>query len=404
MTAVIGRALETARSVLRDLDVDQVPASLRRVVAHAGELTPPLADKLAREIDRLEWLRTKAVEAWPAADPRSDGPDRGSALFLLRPDGWVVEFAKVVADSAAAARVTDEKRSGRVVVARDREVEVAREKAKTAAKEAAALGRRIAEMKRLERAPDRERAAAEARVSEEMEAVRADHAGEVADLERRVEESAAALRGARAEARQARRERADAEHRLAAIRDTGSWADRDPVDLAVHLDAVAAQARAGRRPDHPDTDTSLAAPALPAGIRPDSAAALDAVLRMTGPLAVLVDGYNAGLTFGSGTPAEVRNRLEDVVRRVRTLAGAGTTVTVVWDSSADHDRRRSPDGLDVRFAPPGVPADDVLVELAAEASRAVVVTNDREVRERAEAVGALALWSTALVEWARTRH
>jgi hypothetical protein len=399
--AVIGRALEAARAVLRDLDPDQVPASLRRVVGHAGDLTPPLADRLAREIDRLEWLRHQAAESWPEADHSSPGADRASALFLLRPDGWPVDFLKEVAESAAGAAAATGRRETRAVDDLDRKLEVARDKTKAAAREIVELRRKIAELERALRAPDRERAAAEARDQEAARLEAERHSARVTDLERRLAETEATLRAAREEIRSVKVGRAEAERRLAAVRHAGSWADRDPLDLAVHLDAVAAQARP--RPVHEGGMEVLPVPTLPKGVRPDRADAIDALLRLPGPLAVLVDGYNAGMALGRASPGEVRGRLEDVLRRLRRLGGRGFTVTVVWDSASEMEGRRIPEGLDVRFAPTGVPADDILVDLASAASRPVVVTNDREVRERAEAVGALTLWSTALVEWARKR-
>ena len=382
LTAVIGRALELARVVLRDLDADQVPSSLRRVVAHAGDLTPPLAERLAREIDRFDWLREKTAASWPGADPTTDGPDRGSALFLLRPDGWATDLMKLSVESADDGQG----RKARAADARDRELEVTRDKMKTAAKEAAELRRRVTELERAERAPERRRAAAEARDTDSLREASERHRRELGEIRGRLTDTEASLRAVREELREAKRDRADAVGRLDAIRHSGSWADRDPVDLAVHLDAVAAQARL--RPEGAAVPGDLPPLALPKGVRPDSAAALDRVLRMPGPVGLLVDGYNVGLALGAAPPGEVRARLEDVLRRVRRLGGPGITVTVVWDSAAEPDGPRVPEGLDVRFAPPGVPADDVLVELAAAVPRAVVITNDREGRERAEAGGA----------------
>ena len=396
---MIGKALETARTVLRDLDADQVPASLRKVVAHAGELTPPLADRLARELDRLDWLRDKSLGVWAEAEAEVDGPDRGSALFLLRPEGWSVELLKVAGNAASVEPAGRRPRIDDAVV---KELAVARDKAKALGREVDALRRRVAELQRAERAPERDRAADEARQAGEVRALEERLGAELAGTRRRLEEVASALKGAREDLRQARRDRADAEARLAAIRYTGSWADRDPVDLAVHLDAVAAQAR--RTPEATEGVRTLDAPSLPAGVRPDSAAAVEAVLRLHGPVGLLVDGYNAGLAMGSRAPAEVRTRLETILKRIRTLGGPSVAVTVVWDSAVHQEERRLPEGLDVRFTPAGVSADDVLVELASVTPRAIVVTNDREVRERAEAVGALTLWSTALVQWAKKRR
>jgi rRNA-processing protein FCF1 len=39
--------------------------------------------------------------------------------------------------------------------------------------------------------------------------------------------------------------------------------------------------------------------------------------------------------------------------------------------------------------------------VAALSSPAVVITNDRDLRERVEAHGALALWASGLVDWVR---
>jgi len=399
LAATIGRALDCARTVLRDLDADQVPARLRPVVAHAGDLTPPLADRLARELDRLDWLREKSVEQWKGIDPDADGPDRASALFLLRPEGWVVDFGRLVGESAAASAEGATKKDPRL----ERDLTAAREKSKASAKEADALRRRVADLEQAAREPDRSRAASASRDAEALTSARRDHAAELAEIQARLAAAEGEARAAKEAARQARQERADAQRLLDDARDAGSWIDRDPVELAIHLDTVAAQARPER--PHRAEEGTLPPVSLPGGVRPDSAAAIEEVLRSTGPVAVFVDGYNAGLAlFPSGTPGEVRSRLEDVLRRLRRLGAPRITVTVVWDSAAGHDGERVPDGLDVRFAPPGVPADDVLVDLAGSTDRAVVVSNDREVRERAADDGALVLWSTALVEWETTRR
>jgi hypothetical protein len=399
LAATIVRALECARTVVRDLDTDQVPARLRPVAAHAGDLTPPLADRLARELDRLDWLREKAAEQWDGIDPAADGPDRASALFLLRPEGWVLEFGRLIGERAAAGVEGATRADPRL----ERDLAAWREKARSATREVEALRRRVAELEQAAREPERSRAASAARDAEALAAARREHAVELAGLQERVAELEAEARAAKEASRRARRERADAQRRLDDARQAGAWVDRDPIELAIHLDAVAAQARPGR-PHRPE-EGSLPPPSLPAGVRPDSAAAIEALLRSAGPIAMFVDGYNAGLAlFPTGSPGEVRRRLEDVLRRLRRLGAPGITVTVVWDSAGGDDGERVPDGLDVRFAPPGVPADDVLADLARSTDRAVVVTNDREVRERAAAAGALALWSTALVDWSTARR
>jgi hypothetical protein len=145
------------------------------------------------------------------------------------------------------------------------------------------------------------------------------------------------------------------------------------------------------------------APALPGGVRPDSAEAVDRVLEHRGPKHIVVDGYNVGLALAAGKAAEVRARLDPVLGRLRTMARPPRSVTVVYDSSREGSRVSGVSGVVVTFAPPGTSADDVIVRLAA-VPGTVVISNDREVRERAAGVGALALWAEALVAWARRRR
>lgn len=402
LASVLGKALDLARSVLQDLEPDQVPAALRRVAAHPGDLTPPLADRLAREIDRLDWLRERALEAWPEADPNAAGPELPSALFLARPEGWATDLMKAVGESAAAAGAGTAGRGDRQARQRERDLMAAKEKVKALQKTVSSLRSELGEERRARLAPERARRAAEAKAATAESRAADERAAETARLVVRIEALRSDLEAAREEARGLRRERAEAAARLEEMRSGGAWADRSPIELARHLDDLMAQARRTAAAGFPEPD-SRDAPVLPPGVRPDTAEAMDIVLRLPGRLGIVVDGYNAGLAFGEGSPSEVRSRLEDLLRRIRTLGGPSMTLTVVWDSASEEPVPRRPDGLDVRFAPPGVPADDVVVAIAADSTRCVVITNDRDVRERAERTGALALWSDALVAWARRR-
>jgi len=402
LTSVLGKALDAARSVLDDLDADRVPASLRPIAAHAGVLTPPLADKLAREIDRLDWLREKALESWGEADPKAAGPDRASALFLMRPEGWVRDLVKIAWETGAAAGSGSSEREERSARALTSDLAASREKVKSLQKEIDGLRSELAAERRAARAPDRDHRAATAKALEDVRRAKKEHASGLAERDARIAELEREVARHREDLRVARRERADAEARVEELRAGGRWSGREPLELARHLDDLMTQVRRGPA-DGADDTGQVDRPALPAGVRPDAAEAIDALVRIPGPIGVIVDGYNAGLAMGEGAPSEVRSRLEDVLRRLGTLGGPGMTVTVVWDSRVEEPSPRRPDALDVRFAPPGTPADDVVVSLAAVTTRCVVITNDREVRERAEARGALALWSDALVAWARRR-
>lgn len=401
----MGRALEAARKALRDLDHDQVPAALRKVVAHSGDLTPPLANLLVRELGAAEWLRAKAMEAWPEADTAPAAPDRASALFLKRPPGWEVELALVASALGAAAALAGSNRSERsrsalerdLGAAKDRERQ-ARARAEDAEAEARELRRRAAEPVRADRSEA-------ARIGQEMERSRARWEAERADLTARAEAAEAGIVDLRESLYRVERDRAEMVRRLEEARGGAEWAVRDSVALAALVDETAARARTARQIPAQPTGSAPPNVTLPPGVRPDEARAVDAVLAHEGPLLVVVDGYNVGLKMASGTPAEVRARLRAVLDRLVVIAPARLRVSVVWDSSLGDAGMTRRGRLEVRFAAAGEEADDVVVATARDAEvPVVVISSDREVRDRSEAVGAVTLWSDALVAWGAGRR
>jgi predicted RNA-binding protein with PIN domain len=141
---------------------------------------------------------------------------------------------------------------------------------------------------------------------------------------------------------------------------------------------------------------------LPGGVWEDT---LEAALHLVkAPNALLVvDGYNvAKLGWPDQLLAEQRTRLLDALDEL--AARYGTDIRVVFDGADVRNvpgRRRY---LKVEFSPPGVTADDVIVELAdlVPADRPLIVaTNDREVRAGVRAAGANLLASEQLLAVAR---
>jgi hypothetical protein len=107
-------------------------------------------------------------------------------------------------------------------------------------------------------------------------------------------------------------------------------------------------------------------------------------------LVVLVDGYNLihaqpGF-FDSGDLEQARKTLLDWCARYKRARGHA--VTVVFDAyqSADMGSRRDMHkGVSVHYSPYGKTADALLVEMAQRLGpKAVVVTNDREVGQKAQ--------------------
>lgn len=179
----------------------------------------------------------------------------------------------------------------------------------------------------------------------------------------------------------------------------------DPDALAEHLDLLAVMAAAAG-PEVSELDISGRATqpcrlAFPASLLPDSAEAID-WLCAAGRAEVLIDGYNLGFLLRDVTePGPARAVALEVTNRL-ALTCPEADLVVVFDSSADlDDASTSGSGAYSVVYTGGGTADDEIVARVGEC--AVVVTNDRELRERAEAAGAIALWSDALAAWSRRR-
>ena len=131
---------------------------------------------------------------------------------------------------------------------------------------------------------------------------------------------------------------------------------------------------------------------LPGGLLDDSVEAVEHLLRAPGIL-LLVDGYNVTMTGWPELPVgEQRRRLLGALGE--TAARTGAAVEVVFDGadvepiSAPHQVRQL---VRVRFSPPHVEADDVLLDMLEQlpATRPVaVVSSDNRVREGARRRGA----------------
>ena len=401
MSLVLRRAIEAARQSLLHLEAKRIPASLRPVVKASG-MTPHLEALLVRELEALPWLREKAAEQWGEAEAAlaADGPDRASALFLLRPDGWGVEIVRIAGELGWSGGAAAGDRAGAASDKVRTEAAEAKEKVRVLTRQ---LTEARSELRRAEKAaaePTRTEQTGVARLKQQHAA--AEEAGRErrTQLEADVKSSAAEVARLKEELRREHQARSRAERKLEEERGTPSWA-KGGLELARMLDQVSAAAIRVI----PDGETAAGTdpPRLPKGVRPDSADAVDHVLKHPGPKHLVVDGYNVGLSLASGKAADVRSRLDPVLVRLRTLARPPRSVAVVYDSSIEGSRSGGAAGVMVHFAPPGVTADDLIVKMAATPGT-VVISNDRAVRERAEALGALALWAEALVAWVRKRR
>lgn len=392
---ILGAAITAARKVLRDLDDDQLPASLRPVAASAArKLPPPLANALVRDLDRYEWLRERAVEHWPGIAEPSD-EDAASAAFLLRPEGWEKTLDTMATGRSEQDLAQHIDRLSKRVRELEYQLGVEKERVEKARGDKADAERRAR----------RESSEITARV---QEATKAERVSRIA-AESRLKELRRTLDEARSDLAESddkisflkeellRARRSTTEAPSPASPDV--WASTDPVALASMLDQIASAATVQAIPE-PQQDAGVPSElALPAGIRPDDPAAVDWLLDQPEPFTMIVDGYNLAHQW---TPQLSRADLNHRLARLRRLANAPVRLQVIYDSGLTGGGQSGPGpgGIDVRFTDEGAIADEEIMERAASLSgNVVVVSSDREVREGSPS--ALCLWSQAVREWFR---
>jgi len=360
-----------------------------------------------------------------AADEATVG--RAGWLFLRRPEGWDGELAQLAATSA---RTTGERAERRAETSAERRAEAA---GKAAARAAEALTVAREELGR-----------ASAALATERQARRA-ASDKAASVQGRLEELLVAAEEAGAERARLVTELAVARAAVEELtRSAGRSSDADPAggvvpsaddvgcatraraaasrlgdvaatlaEMTGALEAVAEELRGpppvaphGTGEAHAPSAAGQASPtgseearragrtplALPPGIHDDSPEAAAALLRSPA-VVVLVDGYNVSQEGWPGlSPLDQRQRLLDVLAELAARTTA--RIEVVFDgadTALPAPPAAHPRALRVSFSPPGMEADEVLVERAASlpSSQAVlVVSSDGWVREGALRVGA----------------
>ncbi len=401
LRSILAPAITAARAALRSLDDKEVPARLRPVAKRGdGKLPLPLTRTLLLRIDEDEWFREKALEAF---DHRGF-EDTLSRSYLAQEPGWWIAVAEAVAsEEAEAAAVRIEQLQ--------RDLDTARTRSSADRAKAKAIRRELTEAENTARASVEERleplrAAATAaraerdRTREDLGAARQEVASVTADR-REAEHTAAVLseqlRSAKRTAAQIRRsaESGTSESVPRQPMEIARWLDRASASLAPYREAVVATTAGSR-----DADTGRVL--IPAGIAPDSPAAIGALSGIDGAT-VLIDGHNVLGVLNASTMATGRARRSLIASLGKLTRHLGdSTIEVVFDSDLDEGRPRtvSDTGIVVRFAQGDLIADDVIVERAARLRQAaIVVSDDREVRDRCTGYGATLLWAQALARW-----
>ena len=413
-------ALAVAREGLTADPPVQPPPALRRYLGFK-KLSVPVLRAIARVVDADDEFRARVAAG---VDEVAVGP--AGVLWLTRPEGWDDELSKLEAHKAATAAASADAREERDARRRLASARAAADRATAAAHERAAkLDGMRAELG-VERS---RRAAAEQRIAEleallgEAQAARESALREQRGAEARVVELTADARAARAQLAELSRAPAASDRPSEDLRRFGEAVHavaRRAAELADELRVLEESTVAGpdvdldrvagsrHRPARSEAEAEAAAVArrqavaLPPGLHDDSVDVVDHLLRVPGML-LLVDGYNVSMVgWPEESVREQRRRLLTALEEKALRTGA--PIEVVFDG-AEVDgvgvRAQGRPMVRVRFSPPGIEADDVLLDLVAQLPTrrpVTVASSDNRVRDGTRLRGGNLLHSRQLLD------
>ena len=371
------RVLLAGWEVLGEQAQEKPPTPLPNVLRPFAKFHPsklPL-ERLMAVLDSDESLRQRVCECLSENDCGEVG-----WLWLTRPTGWDEMVASLLADrrssNTAKSRVS---RAQGVLKGLLHKIEKGDRKARAATK---AVREAQADLR------DKERSAS--------------------DADARLEDANAARKRAEAEEQLAAKRKRSADAVVSAARSRLNEALQKEAAVGSNLDAMVGRivALEGSERVEPEEDPEDIADTSPTSA--DSGPAAPSNLARRQETLLVVDGYNLAFRLGSDDEAlpVTRARLE---RRLNDYAAARLQyrVMIVWDGNQDpySARPRFRDGpqvgaAEVRFSPVGSKADDSIVEVCRDPPGGlpvIVVTDDKDLRQRAEAeaaniIGVGTLW------------
>ncbi|MCL1592799.1 MAG: NYN domain-containing protein [Actinomycetia bacterium] len=394
---VLSKVVEVSRRELSDRDNDDVPAKMRSIAKSTARVLPaPFARSVLSELRRNESFRASVLTRWTAE--QLDDPV--GLAFLTDPDSSVEAVAKaeLVLDVAAL----EERAASLVSTVADLDVQLAeakkrlvveRESHATQTNEIASLE----SQKKRSATKSRNKLTAALRAAEDQIAARN---REIGDLRRELVDSEARLR--RRSERGRRKPTADPETRT----DQRPVPPTDPVAFAAWLDSVERTQRPYRDAERAPASIDAREPlAIPDGVAPDERWALTALIDQN-PRRIVIDGYNIAGLISNGPLASAANRSSVIAKAERLASLSGARVTVVFDAQGAETREGdvretyvSPGGAEIRFSLTASADDQIVDIIRGDAERSVVITNDRELRERCVIDGCVSVWSSAFVDW-----
>jgi len=392
--AVLDPIVEAAREVLADMERDDIPAGLRKVArSSARTLPPPFARSVVQELARSDSFRAAVAQQYGSGTSTTDD----LIEFLDDPEGGMERIARRGDASREVAEQSDLVTANRRIADLDDRLAEARRRT------AALRTRHVHELDAARSSVTDGQIRAKARI-ERLNTSVSEKQAEIDDLKdviRRLSEDLAMTEGRLGAAIERSRRRNEAASR-SAPESRSDATPSDPLEMARWIDRVEKNARPYRENGDTDADReALGKLSVEPGVAPDSGSALVSLIEQR-PRRFILDGYNIGGEI-SAEGFSTRSARDDVIRRAGRLArSTEAEVLVVFDGPDDEGRAgfRSSAGVLVRFSR-GEEADDVIAALAAsDPNRTVVVTNDRDLRDRCTIDGCVPIWSTAFLEWA----
>lgn len=387
-------AFEVARRRASETPPRELPPALRRFERFA-KLPPAALATIRRTLEEDDAFRAEV-----AAAPEASELGAPALLWLRRPDGWEARLDEILAEAEAATGAGADPRLLRRLEGAERAQERERRRAADLEAQLERLREELEVRRRSEERLEEECAALRARV-EELTAARARAVQELQQVKEILDRRTAQLRAV--EERAAQRPEPPVPFEAAEVATTRARVEELSV-LAAGLRDGLARLRAELAPAPAPSVAALHQPApLPPGVLDETLAAAGHLLVHAGAL-VIVDGYNvAKLGWPSLDLAGQREAL--LVALGSVAAVPANEVWVVFDGAdVDLPRPSVRRGLQVRFSPPGITADDVILDLVERlppTRRVVVVSNDRKVRDGARRSGARVVSSDHLLTVAR---
>lgn len=394
---VLFDVVEVARRELNDRTDDDVPVKLRKVTKSTARVLPaPYARSVLNEIRRSERFRASVLDRWTEENVKNSV----GLAFLADPEGSTdaVENAGLLLDIAALDQRV-ETLSGTVTHLEEQLAEAKRRLVIERETHAAEANEAVSfeDEKRRTAAKSRNKLTAALRVAEEQLTT---SNREIEELRTELGDSEARFR--RRTERDKRKPATDQGQRVS----QRPVPPTDPVAFATWLDSVERTQRPYRAAQRAASSGHDREPlSIPDGVSPDERSAIAALIDQN-PRRIVIDGYNIAGLISSGSLASAANRTTVIAKAERLASVSGARVIVVFDAQGaeprDGDVREayvSPGGAEVRFSLTRS-ADDQIVEIIqGDATRSIVITNDRELRERCVIDGCVPVWSSAFVDW-----